>query len=187
MQAKYQCIVPADFSRDIHTDELESQFGDIADRTFDIIRERGIGPNNIKQCLLNLPIKYRKQHKEFLEHWPRNTSVTVEEIWLKLAMYWNFLNYTLLEHLVNKFGDYPLKTSMLEYKKTLQEFRYKTSLCDFARDFKGLFQSMGGEELMAVKLGRNWKECTLEDLENCEEIVELPHTNTAKTGQYNTV
>ena len=73
-----------------------------------------------------------------------------------------------------QFGDNALKTSMLKYKESLREFRYKTRLCDFVRHFKEVNKCLGGEELMSllqVKFEKNWEECTLEDLENWKESI----------------
>ena len=160
----------------IDTGELEQTFSDITYHTLDIVNEQGITPYDFKRQLISLPVKNKSLHKEFLEQlWPQISSATVDDIWFKLEMYWDFLNYTLLEHLVNKFGGNALKASMQEYKESLKEFRCKTRLCDFARHFKDqVNRYLVGQELMKlleVKFAKNWDECTLEDLENWKESI----------------
>ena len=169
------CADIGSLSHDVETDQLESQFSDIACRTLQIIMEKGISPSIFKQRLTSLPMKTKKKYEDFIEQLlPQITAADVDYIWCKLEMYWNFLNYSLLEHLVKTFGDDALKTSMLKYKESLREFRCKTRLCDFVRHFKDENKCLGGEELMSlleVKFAKNWEECTLEDLENWKESI----------------
>ena len=160
----------------VNTDELERRFSKITYRASNIVIKQGIAPCDFKRRLTSLLVKNKSQHKEFLEQlWPQISTATVEDIWFKLEMYWDFLNYTLLEHLVNKFGDVALKTSMLEYKGSLKEFRSKTLLCDFAKHFKDqVNKCLVGKDVMKlleVKFAKNWEECTLEDLENWKESI----------------
>ena len=138
--------------------------------------EQEISTRDFKRRLTSLPIKNKSQHKEFLEQlWPQISTATVEDIWFKLEMYWDFMNYSLLQHLVNIFGDDALKTSMLKYKESLKEFRCNTRLCDFARHFKDqVNECLVGQKVMKfleVKFAKNWEECTLEDLENWKESI----------------
>lgn len=155
---------------DTDTDQLESKFIEIACSTSKAIDEQGIDVTEFKRRLRSLPVKNKVQHREFLEDlWPQIGDATVEYIWFKLEMYWNFLNYTLLEHLVKTFGDKVLKQRLIEYKKQLHEFRCKTSLCDFAQHFKEVAECSTGMKLLEVKFSKDWEQCTLEDLENWKE------------------
>ena len=160
----------------ISTDELESQYSDIASHTLHIITAKGISPSDFRQRLLSLPVKPKHQHRAFLQQLlPQISAASVDYIWCKLEFYWDFLNYTLLEHLVNKFGDDTLKESMLRYKDSLSEFRHNTRLCDFARHFKDqVNKCFVGQELMKkleVKFDKKWEDCTLEDLEKWKESI----------------
>ena len=160
----------------VNTDELEHRFSEITYCALNIVMEQGISPRDFKHRLTSLPVKHKSQHKEFLEQlWPQIGTATVEDIWFKLEMYWDFLNYTLLEHIVMKFGDNALKTCVLEYKESLKEFRCQTRLCDFARHFKDqVNKCLVGQDvikLLEVKFAKKWEECTLEDLENWKESI----------------
>ena len=99
---------------------------------------------------------------------------TLEDVWEVLGMYWDFLNYSLLEYLIKKFGDEALAERMEEYKRRLQEFRHSTRLCDFATRFKGVNKTLVDKsvtKLLEVKFSKNWEECTLEDLEKWKENI----------------
>lgn len=72
--------------------ELQGKFCDIVDPTYDhILREKiCVGPFIAR--LTNLQVEV---HKEFLEKIVKdfNKDSTVDEVWLQLTAYWNFLNY----------------------------------------------------------------------------------------------
>ena len=140
----------------------------MVDRTYDAIKEQKVG--ELKCRLVNLPVRGKKQHKECLEEVrPENT---VEGVWCKLTDYWNFLNYTLLEHLANFFGDKQLQEDIKSYKKNLESFRRRTRLCVFA-DFYNKAECFENEAVMKlkVKLDKNWDKWTLQDLENWKEKI----------------
>ena len=152
------------------TDDLENHFMKMVDRTYDVIKEQNIEVNKLKCRLINLSIQKRNQHKDCLEEVrPENT---VGGVWYKLSVYWNFLNYTLLEHLANTFGDELLQEDIQNYKKKLESFRRETRLCVFA-DFYNKAECFENEAVMKlkVKLDKNWEKWTLQDLENWKEKI----------------
>ena len=48
-------------------------------------------------------------------------------------MYWDFINYSLLEHVINEFGSDQLKEDMRQYIADLEEFRKTTTVAQFAK------------------------------------------------------
>ena len=90
-----------------------------------------------------------------------------------MSTYWDFLNYTLIENLVEKFGDSDLISRMQDYKKDLKEFRIKTRLCDFAKYHTECNEQVTEGDLkeLVVKLKQSWEECTLEDLEKSKKTL----------------
>ena len=89
-------------------------------------------------------------------------------MWCKLSDYSNFLNYTLVEHMIKKFGDGDLLETMKAYKMKLEIFRSKTRLCDFGIIFKGITKCTR-EVLMEIKFNKNWETSTLQDMEEWKE------------------
>ena len=152
-------------ARDVNL--LEKLFGDIVDQTSDIIIKEEMSVSAFKLRLFNLSVQDKKLHMKFLRE---IKDATFNDVLFELNMYWDFLNYTLLEHLVKKFGDEALKVSMEDYKKRLKEFRCKTRLCDFAKHFKHIKKELERKELK-IKKDKSWEECTLEDLENWRENI----------------
>ena len=88
-----------DISKDV--EELETQFSELADSTFDLLS--GTEIRTIKSRLASMPVKKKKIHEEFLTKlWDESTHVvTLEDVWGKLGPYWNFsttlfLNFSLI-------------------------------------------------------------------------------------------
>ena len=151
-------------------EELEDQFSDMADHTLDIITDNEVTVQLFKKRLINLTVRNKEQHKEFLDaniFSGASAESTVEDMWCKLSDYSNFLNYTLVEHMIKKFGGRDLLETMKAYKRKLEIFRSKTRLCDFAIIFKGITKCK--EVLMEVKFDKNWETCTLQDMEEWKE------------------
>ena len=151
-------------------EELEDEFSDMADRTLDIITDKEVTGQLFKKRLINLTVRNKEQHKDFLDaniFSGASTESTVEDMWCKLSEYSNFLNYSLIEHMIKKFGDWDLLETMKAYKRKLEIFRSKTRLCDFVIIFKGITKCK--EVLMKVKFDKNWETCTLQDMEEWKE------------------
>ena len=154
-------------------EELEDQFSDMADRTLDIITDKEVTVQLFKKRLFSLNVRNKEQHKEFLDtniFSGASAESTVEDMWCKLCDYSNFLNYTLVEHTIKKFGGRDLLETMKAYKRKLEIFRSKTRLCDFVVYFRGITKCK--EVLMKslkVKFDENWETCTLQDMENWKE------------------
>lgn len=147
------------------TEKLEDSFAEIAKETYYIMEQNEV--NGVH--LINLS---RRRHQEF--DWPEIVNTTkVIDIWPKLSFSFDFLNYTLLEQLINEFGNEALIKCMRDYKVTLQTFRNSTRLCDFAHLLKDVNQSLLQSDLkgMVIILDKNWEECTLEDMENWREHI----------------
>ena len=150
--------------------ELQAEFGDIVDGAYDHVFDKKVPVGRFVNRLTNLPIYRMAVHKEFLEKIAHGFDkyTTMDQLWLQLTKYWNFLNYFLLEQVVCKFGDADLKTSMEDYASKLKAFRCKTRLCDFAQSWTKINRNLSEDDLrlLAARLDLSWEECTLEDLEN---------------------
>ena len=156
---------------DLRTDieELEDQFSNMSDRTLDTIKEKKVTVQLFKSRLINLNVRNKEQHKDFLNaniFSEADTESTVEDIWRKLSDYSNFLNYTLTEHLIKKFGSQDLLETMKAYRAKLEVFCSRTRLCDFVQYFKDIIKCKDTLiKSLKVKFDQNWKTCTLQDME----------------------
>ena len=154
---------------------LQKDFNKIVDQTYSIIRCKKFETDEFLANLFSLPIEHRDIHKEFFKslYSEIENYDSMLSIWHRLNTYWDFLNYTLVENLVEKFGDSDLISRMQDYKKNLKEFRRKTRLCDFAKYHTEYTEQVTEGDLkeLVVKLKQRWEECTLEDLEKLKKNI----------------
>ena len=80
--------------------------------------------------LATLPVSRRFQHLNFLtkENDRIMNASSVDEVFKILDKYWDYTNYALLQHLVERFGEEALKKQMREYVATLEQFERKTTI-----------------------------------------------------------
>ena len=150
---------------------LQNNFGDIATRVSDQIQENNIDAENFRRrFMLKIGVSQRHKYQQFLECFlmKLEPGTTTDDLLCRLSMYWDFLNYGLLEHTVNIFGDAALKQDMEDYIDELRTFRVNTKLCDFIDNWpvQGQDPPTADFEHFVVKMKKNWEECTLEDIEN---------------------
>ena len=150
--------------------KLEEQFHSIVKSAFNAIAAQNISVDMFIAGLANLSLERKALHKDFLEKLCSDISgeLTLGKVWVKLSIYWNFLNYFLLEQVVCEFGNQNLKECMEDYKSKLKVFRSNTCLHEFAKYSTKISTDLTVKDfhLLAMKLKKNWEKCTLEDLEN---------------------
>ena len=148
-----------------HVAQLEERFGDLACRAYDHVNIDG---DSFRNRLINLDVSRKDEHQTFIN----DHLMTVKpgtplfDLWGKLSMYWNFLNFNLLEYVVSKYGTKELKHKMDEYVNDLQSFRKATRLCDFIECWPVTGKAPETElRKFVTKMKHDWDECTLEDLD----------------------
>ena len=131
--------------------------------------------NRLHARLVSLDVFRRHEHQEFIDKHLMNIdrNMTFNNLWARLGNYWDFLNFDLLEHVINKFGNAGLKHKMESYKHDLQSFRMSTRLCDFIDCWPVRGQAPPEMELreFVAKVGHHWDHCTLEDLDMLEGAI----------------
>ena len=145
---------------------LDKKFRSLVDKANQEVR-RLTEPSVFLSRVTNLPVLARLQHRTFIEEKLTNLPppVTFENIWTKLNLYWDFLNYGFLEHVIDTFGSADLKQQMQKYVDELATFKQRTlfrDLCTFIRDNRPLDE---GLKSIVVKMRKEWSKCTLQDVE----------------------
>ena len=159
-------------------DSLGKEFAKLKDDVYEAIQSQPVG--RFKVRLTSLDPKKQKHHEKALTEIVSNKQ-TIEDIWIKLSFYMNFLNYELLEHILDKFkDDVPkgddedyarLQERMREYIAKLTDFFQSTRVCDFAELWPALADSPPKSDLrqFIVKCNKPWDSCTLYDLEQIKD------------------
>ena len=151
---------------------MEKEIRELEDEFFDVAYKAAVnlGDENlpkIKMCVKLLPVSTKHTHMYLLQ--PEDLSAIddakrVDKIFSILARYWDFLNCGLLNEIIRRVGDDEMKKLMDKYLGKLKCFREKTKLGDFINKWTG--KDCLDYEEFATKMGENWAERTLEDLEN---------------------
>ena len=120
-------------------------------------------------------VSLRPQHRSFIEE--KLTNITPPEtfakIWSILNLYWDFLNYGLLEHVIKQCGSEYLKQQMQEYVRQLSAFKKTTRLCDFIESWPCRDDGPPEDQLkkVVVKMRHEWSQCTLQDMESFKKAL----------------
>ena len=148
---------------------FETRFGYLIDKACGEVKGR-IEPHIFLSRVTYLPVSARTQHRSFIK---KNLTkipppVTFENIWSILNLYWDFLNYGLLEHVINQCGSECLKQQMQEYVHQLSAFKKTTRLCDFIKIWPCRDDGPPEDRLkkVVVKMRHEWSQCTLRDVES---------------------
>ena len=149
---------------------FEDEFASLVDRACQDVREREPEPTVFLFQVTTLRVSDCIQHRSFIrkELTDIPPPVSFERIWTRLTIYWNFLNYGLLEHIIGIFGSKDLKHQMQGYVKKLSEFKRTTRLCDFIASWPVLKETPPETELrlFIASMKHDWEKCTMDDLDS---------------------
>lgn len=147
---------------------FENRFSALVIRTFHNVRERQVEPSMLLVRVTTLRVSDRVLHRSFIEKHLVDIPppVTFEKIWTRLCLYWDMLNYGLLQHVINILGSDELKYQMLEYVDELSEFKKRTLLCDFIDSWPFRDVRKPGLKKVVIKMSLEWSQCTLHDIES---------------------
>ena len=167
---------PSDLASEIKA--LEKEFGKLKDRVYESIKTQPV--DTFKVRLASVDAKAQKHHKTALKE-IIGSGDKIEDIWIELGFYMNFLNYELLEHVLEKFEDdipeekteqyASLQRRMNQYIVRITAFFKSTRVCDFVELWPALADSPPKSDLhqFVVKCNKPWDSCTLYDLEQIKD------------------
>ena len=109
-------------------EKLEAEFEKLKDDAYESVREQPV--DIFKVRLTSLNVKDKEHFMEFMTEIGRN-KVSVTDIWVALNKFFDFLNYSILQHVLTKFTNRALQGRMDAYKDRIYTFFKRTRLCDF--------------------------------------------------------
>ena len=144
-------------------EELEDQFEGVVDKAAESLEK--VHLLKIKRCITQLRVSVKYQHIRFLAGnlTAINNAQSVHAVFSILCLYWNFLNCGLLSELIRKLADDDTKQLMEKYTEKLRAFQRKTKLGDFIKKWAQTTPPHFTE--FHTHMGENWRDRTLEDLE----------------------
>ena len=145
-------------------EELENEFEVLKDDVYESVKTQPVDVFKVK--LTSFKIRDKEYHMDYMKKMIHQ-KITVTDIWVELNQYFNFLNHTILQHILTKFNNSQLQRRMDAYRDKLYSFFNQTRLCDFIRCWPMIDQDCPTKELkeFVVKSRKDWETCTLADLD----------------------
>ena len=149
---------------------LVNKYDDLVSRTvetFSEMQEDSHFCRRLQFSVAVLPTSLKYQHQYFLEQHSAQIakSTTVAEILSILNNYCDFLNCSLLAHIIGKFGDDKLQKQLSNYMEALREFRSQTKIADFMETCTGSPKLSPEFVALETKMSPEWEHRTLEEAE----------------------
>ena len=155
---------------------FERKFGTLTHKAYQEVNSQ-MEPPEFLSRITYLPVSAgaRTLHRSFIEEKLTNIPPpeTFAKIWSILNLYWDFLNYGLLEHVINECGSEDLKQQMQDYVYQLSTFKQTTRLCDFIESWPCRDDRPPEHRLkkVVVKMNHEWSQCTLQDMESFKKAL----------------
>lgn len=131
------------------------------------LEETQLGLRKFRTSLMLLPATIKLEHTAFLkENLPTFLRAeSLEEIFMHLNLYWNFIDYSLLDYIIDRFCSDKLKKDMSEYKSDLGQFRRVTTIGEMIHSWPGRIEPPPSFTEFTSTLDRDASTFTLEELE----------------------
>lgn len=120
----------------------------------------GVTLEELQSCLATLSSFQSETPTPLLEAKSKN------DFFHKLKEYCNAQDPDILEDLIEELGDEETKMKLKQYIEELLLFQRKTKLKDMIGNYDGTERVLPNYKDVAIKLGDDWQEKTLEDLKN---------------------
>ncbi len=150
--------------------ELDKEFRSLVGLAHGAVLEQDLEPSVFKERVSRLSPDLQAEHNTFIDNLFDRIppTATVTDIWRKLNGYWSYLNYSLLEHIIEEFGIQDLEQRLKTFVSRLETFKRSTKLSDFVRNCRRIHSHLPSADewkKLVVKTNRNWSTCTLKDVE----------------------
>ena len=154
-------------SADEQVKQFESRFHKLRTTALTEVENNGVTIACFRRTLMTLPKAISKENEEFLKtKYPLfEKAQTIESIFLHLNFYLSFIDFSLLEHIIEHFGSPSLKQQMAQYSRDIKMFRTETPVIDIIPHLSGRPKPPPHFTELEMNLDFDPKTCTLEDLE----------------------
>lgn len=133
---------------------------------------KNVTVRELRFSVLCLPPNLRQKHKKFVKRAKADVkeAESIDDIFYVVGDHCDFLNYSLLEHLIDLYGSNEIKEEMADYVKRIKAFRGETRLKTFSEVYKEDTREKPGNidkdfSVVVTKHEMDWTTATLEDVE----------------------
>ena len=144
---------------------LDDEYIDIENLVLETItKDDNISHKTMLRWVQVMPLEIKTQFSQMLVTQAKTLSnaSSTDELFIILSHYWNSQHPNLLEYLIRKLRDDSLNTRIKHYMEELRSFRIHTTLGNFID--KWMRGPPPGFKEYVIKLGKQWRDKTLEDL-----------------------
>ena len=120
-------------------ENFETRFDKLASDAQMEIEEKETSVKKFRHSLSRLPQSIRRDHLQFITENLSNlqAATSIDQLFMYLDLYTSFLDYSLLDHIVKRYGSEKMKKAMREYVQDLTEFRKITTVEQLVRNWSG--------------------------------------------------
>ena len=147
-------------------DDLDNRFSDLHQKIRNELVAGHVDTSNLLSNLTLLPLKLKKEYdKPIQEILPElKEQKSINELFYRLNPLLSFLDYALLEHIINKFGSDQLKKAIEAYGSDIQVFMQQTTIQQLIDHLPGQPEIPQSFELMKTKICKDAKKCTIAEI-----------------------
>ena len=133
----------------------------------------------LRHSFLRRPGDLKNEHKYFVKEKEAELkgAESVDDLFYAADDYWDFLNFSLLEHLINRHSSEEIKVEVVEYGQQIRAFRKKTPLNIFSKVYQRKQVRKVDKNFCKIITEHNidWSTASLEDVETfrnqlCSEL-----------------
>ena len=118
--------------------ELERKFDDLVLHAQDDMTNNHVDVRHLRHSVKCLPSHLKSEHEHFTERKEDalRKAKSVDDVFFTADGYWDFLNYSLLQHIIDRHASDEIKKEMEMYVQEIVSFRKKTSLRGFSKAYR---------------------------------------------------
>ncbi len=146
---------------------FEAQFYSLQELAQVELTREGVTVENFRQSLARLSSSIKAEHESFLKgkYATFKKAEAIEDIFFHLNFYLSFIDFSLLEHIINHFGSSDLKKKMSQYSMDMVQFRKTTTVAEIFPHLSGRPEPPPEYVKLEMEFDYNPHTYTLEDLE----------------------
>ncbi len=146
---------------------FETRFIDLRKIALNEIAEKGVTVTDFRRTLMTLPSYMTNENKDFIisKYFLFEKAESIETIFLYLNFYLSFIDFSLLEHIIEQFGSDSLKQNMSCYAEDMRQFRIKTPVSEALDHLPKMSDAPADYSRLTVEFDFDVHTATLEDLE----------------------
>ena len=147
-------------------EKFENRFDDLHQKIRDELVAGRVDTSNVLSKLTLLPLKLKEEYDKPIQGIlpVLSEQKNINELFYRLNPLLSFLDYALLEHIINKFGSDQLKKAITAYGSDIQVFMKETTIQQLIDHLPGQPEIPQNFELIKAKIGKDAKKCTIAEI-----------------------